>query len=70
MFEGRRVQMEQLMSNSSLFVRIRLDQRLGRKEWLVPHMAEHSREYHSLKPWTSVTADTGFGWESFRLRDK
>lgn len=62
--------MEQLVSHGSLFVRISLDQRLGRKEWFVPHMVEHSRSNHGLKSWSSVRPDTGFGGESIKLRDK
>lgn len=61
LFERRRVHMELLLNHSSLLVRISLDQRLQRKEWLVPHMVEHSRSYHGPKPCTRVRPDTGFG---------
>lgn len=62
--------MEQLMNHGSLLVRISLDQRLQRKEWLVPHKVEHSRSYHGPKPCTRVRPDTGFGGELFKLRGK
>lgn len=58
--ERRRVHTEQLMNHGSLLVRISLEERLKRKEWVVPHMVEHSRSYHGLRPWTSARPDTGF----------
>lgn len=46
--------MEQLMNHGNLLVGLSLDQRLERKQWVVPRMVGYSRMCHGVGAWTSM----------------